>query len=283
MGEKITISQFFQAKKAKKKFTAVSCYDFTSAALCDRAGVEMLLVGDSAAQFMLGHTSTLPAGMDFMVTITKAVARAAKKSLVVADMPFMSYQPSIGDALKNASAFMTRGAAELIKVEVSEPCIDTVKALSDAGVPVMAHLGIRPQTIARTGSYTAQGTTAENAHSLIILAQKMIHAGAVFLLLEGTARETAAIITENSPVPVLSCGSGPDCDGQVLVLPDIIGLTDGKKPKFSQSFADLGPRITQAVDEYARQVRQGKYPDDDHSYHIKTGELQKLKKMLQKS
>ncbi len=283
MGEKITISQFFQAKKARKKFSAVSCYDFTSAALCEQAGAEMLLVGDSAAQFMLGHASTLPVSMDFMITITKAVARASKKSLVVADMPFMSYQTSASDALKNAAAFMTQGGAELVKVEVSEPYIDTVKALSDAGIPVMAHLGIRPQTIARTGTYTAQGTTAENAHSLIILAEKMIQAGAVFLLLEGTARETAALITENSSVPVLSCGSGPDCDGQVLVLPDIIGLTAGKKPKFSQSFAGIGPQITRAVDEYVQQVRQGKYPDDDHSYHIKTGELQKLKKMLETS
>jgi 3-methyl-2-oxobutanoate hydroxymethyltransferase len=280
MTEKITNSDLLSLKKTKNKISAISCYDYTTAKLVSQGGVEMILVGDSAAQIMLGHNSTLPATMDFMVAITAAVRRGAPNVCLVADMPFMSYQASISDAVRNAGRFLAEAGCDMIKIEAAAPQLDVIKAVSDADMAVMAHIGIRPQSIAKLGRLKAEGTTAQLAIELVSLADKMVKAGASTLLLEGTAREIAAIITQRVPVPVISCGSGPDCDGQILIISDVLGLCPEKGPKFAKNYAKLAPEIVNAVKKYSEQVKSADFPDDDHCYHIKPGELEKLKQIL---
>ena len=276
MDKKITISDLVEAKQQGRKFAAVSCYDYTTAALVAATSVEMILVGDSAAQVILGFDSTLGVTMDFMVAITSAVGRAAPNVLLVADMPFLSYQPSTETAIKNAGRFMAQAGVALVKIEATAAQIETIKAVSDAGIPTMPHIGIRPQT----GKLKAQGGTSASAIELIYLADKMFQAGASMLLLEGTTREVAKIITERLPIPIVSCGSGPDCDGQILIIPDILGQTAGPTPKFSKSYANLAQAATDAVKAYANEVTAGKFPDDKHCYHIKPGQMGELQKML---
>ncbi|MEN6308537.1 MAG: 3-methyl-2-oxobutanoate hydroxymethyltransferase [Anaerohalosphaeraceae bacterium] len=279
MKERITIMDFMAAKRQQKRFSAVSCYDYATARLVAAAGVEMILVGDSVAQMMLGHDSTLPVTMDFMVTLTEAVRRAAPQTYLVADMPFLSYQTCIADAVGNAGRFIQEAGAQIVKLEVKRSQLDIVRAVSDADIPVMAHLGIRPQSSVMKGALRAEGTTAEQAYELITLADEMVRAGASMILLEGTVREVAAMVTERVPVPVVSCGSGPDCDGQILIIHDILGLSE-QPPKFARAFASLAPTMSKALEKYARQVAAGRFPDDAHSYHIKPGQLDILKTML---
>ena len=273
---KVTISTLCQAKAEGRKFTAVSCYDYTSAKLVAAAGVEVLLIGDSAAQFMLGFDSTLPVTMDFMAAITAAVKRAAPDRLIVADLPYKSCKAGTERMIKDSQRFRKESDVDIVKIEASAKQFDEIKAVVDTGIPVMPHLGIRPQT----GQYKAEATTADAAAELIEIAERMCNAGASMLLLEGTAREIAKIITQRLPVPVIGCGSGPDCDGQVLVLPDILNLTQGPMPKFSKSYADIGKVCIEAISLYAKEVKQGLYPDDAHSYHMKAGEFEKLERLI---
>ncbi len=280
MGEKITIANLLQAKHENRKVTAISCYDYTTAKLVAQTGIEMILVGDSAAQAMLGYDSTLPATMDFMVAITAAVRRAAPEKFLVADMPFLSYQLGVAEAVKNAGRFVVEAGVSMIKIEASEPYLDVIKAVSDAGMAVMAHIGIRPQMISKIGQFKAEATTAEMAVELINLAEQMVYNGAGCLLLEGTAAEVSKIITARFDVPVISCGAGLCCDGQILIAPDILGLTEGAKPKFAKGYAQLGAEIIEAFNAYNDEIKTGKFPDDAHSYHMKKGELEQLEKML---
>jgi 3-methyl-2-oxobutanoate hydroxymethyltransferase len=280
MSEAITVAHLLEYKRSGRKVAAVSCYDYTTARLVSATEVQMILVGDSAAQLVLGYDSTLPATMDFMVAITAAVRRGAPSVCLVADMPFLSYQVGIADAVRNAGRFAAEAGVQMIKIEASSVYLDVVKAISDAGMAVMAHIGIRPQSIGKIGKFKAEATTAEVALELVTLADKMVAAGAVALLLEGTAAEVARIITQRSEVPVIGCGSGPDCDGQILVAPDILGLTQGSRPKFAKCFANLTEPTITAFAEYAKQVGSGQYPDSDHSYHIKPGELDRLTQLL---
>ncbi|MHC5075765.1 MAG: 3-methyl-2-oxobutanoate hydroxymethyltransferase [Planctomycetota bacterium] len=277
---RITITDLIQAKQAGSKISAISCYDYTTAALVAQTPVQMILVGDSAAQLMLGFDSTLPAKMDFMVTITAAVRRGAPDIYLVADMPFLSYQIGLKEALINAGRFITEAGAQMVKIEADKTHLDMISALSNAGIAVMAHIGIRPQSITKIGRFKAEATTAQMALELIALAEKMVQAGASSLLLEGTAAEVSKIIAENSEVPVISCGSGPDCDGQILIAPDILGLSQGKTPKFVKAYGDLAQRTIEAIQKYSSEIEKGKFPDTEHSYHMKPGELDKLKEML---
>jgi 3-methyl-2-oxobutanoate hydroxymethyltransferase len=281
MSQRITISDIQQIKTKGHRFAAVSCYDYTIAQFVAEAGVEMILVGDSAAQVVLGYDSTLPAAMDFMVTLTEAVRRGAPQACLAADMPFLSYQTSIADAVRNAGRFVQQAGAQIVKMEIKRSQLDIVKAVSDADIPVMAHLGIRPQSV-QMGKLKVKGAAAQEAYEMLMLAHDAVRAGASMLLLEGTARETAAMITRQISVPVLSCGSGPDCDGQILIIHDILGLSQ-QPPKFAKAFAKLTPAILAAVKKYAGQVRSRRFPDDKHSYHIQPGQLELLKKMSAQS
>jgi 3-methyl-2-oxobutanoate hydroxymethyltransferase len=281
--DRITIGDLLEYKRSGRRFAAVSCYDYTTARLVASAGVEMILVGDSAAQALLGYDSTLPVTMDFMVTLTEGVRRGAPNVCLVADMPFLSYQTSIADAVRNAGRFVQQAGAQVIKIEATAAHLDVVRAVSDADMAVMAHIGIRPQSITKLGRLRAEGTTADVAWELVDLARKMVQAGASSLLLEGTAREVARIVTAESPVPVISCGSGPDCDGQILIINDLLGLSEGKLPKFSKAFGQMAEPITAAIVSYAQQVRTGVFPDDAHCYHIRSGELEKLEAIVSAS
>ncbi len=279
MGKKITIYELLEAKQAGRKITAVSCYDYTTACLAVRAGVEMILVGDSAAQVVLGYDSTLPATMDFMVELTAGVRRASSEFCLVADMPFLSYHTGIKDAVLNAGRFVSYAGAQIVKIETTAAHLDVIKAVSDAGIAVMAHIGIRPQSITKLGRLKAEGTTAELAYELIELSKAVVAAGAGAVLLEGTAREVSAMITKELAVPVIGCGSGPDCDGQILVITDLLGLSQTAAPKFARSYARLSEQVVDALSGYAREVREGVFPGDEQCYHIKPGQMDRLLQM----
>jgi 3-methyl-2-oxobutanoate hydroxymethyltransferase len=280
MGNKVTTADLLAAKRDNRRLVAISCYDYTTARLAGQADVQMILVGDSAAQVILGFDSTLQATMDFMVTITAAVRRGAPNVCLVADMPFLSYHLGVTEAVKNAGRFVTEAGAQLIKIEAAEPQLDVIKAVSDAGMAVMAHIGIRPQTIGRLGRFKAEATTAEMALELIEVADQMVRAGAVSLLIEGAAAEVAEIITKRSEVPVIGCGSGPGCDGQILIVHDILGLTQDPAPKFAKSYGNLAEATVDAFTRYAKEIQQGAFPDKDHSYHMKSGEFDRLEQLL---
>jgi 3-methyl-2-oxobutanoate hydroxymethyltransferase len=280
MDSRITIADLIAAKQQNRKFAAISCYDYTTAKLISQTSVQMILAGDSAAQVMLGFDTTLPATMDFMVTITAAVRRGAPNVFLVADMPFLSYQLGITEAIKNAGRFVSEAGAQMVKIEATSHYLDVVKAVSEAGIAVMAHIGIRPQSISKIGRFKAEATTAEMAAELISLADQMMNNGASSLLIEGSAAEVAAIITRRYEVPVISCGSGPDCDGQILIAPDILGLTQGPSPKFAKNYDNLAESTIKAFKAYAEDVENSRFPDNGHSYHMKSGELERLQKLL---
>ena len=280
MVTKITIGNILAAKQQNKKIAAVSCYDCLTAKFAEQAGIEMIIVGDSAAQVVLGYDSTLPATMDFMAAITAGVRRGAQNAFVVADMPFLSYQADINEAVKNAGRFVAEAGASMVKIEATRAYLDVIKRVSEAGIAVMAHIGIRPQSINKLGKLRAEGTNAQMAADLVSLAKEMVYAGASMLLLEGVAQEAAGIITKSVNVPVIGCGSGAECDGQVLIAPDILGLTQGVTPKFAKSYTNLAEGIQNAFMEYAKEIKEGKFPDSEHSYHMKAGELDCLKRLL---
>jgi 3-methyl-2-oxobutanoate hydroxymethyltransferase len=218
--------------------------------------------------------------MDFMVAITVAVRRGAPNVCLVADMPFLSYHTGVTDAVKNAGRFAVEAGAQVIKIEAGSAYLDTIKAVSDAGMAVMAHIGIRPQSIGKVGKFKAEATTAQMGLELISLAEQMVNSGASLLLIEGAAAEVAEIITQRSKVPVIGCGSGPGCDGQILIAPDILGLTLGPSPRFAKSYGNLADAALEAFKKYSSEIRAGQFPDKEHSYHIKAGEINRLKRLL---
>jgi 3-methyl-2-oxobutanoate hydroxymethyltransferase len=280
MKTKITIADLLDAKKNNQKIAAISCYDYTTARLISQTDVQMILVGDSAAQVVLGFDSTLPATMDFMVAITSAVRRGAPNIFLVADMPFLSYQLGVAEALKNAGRFIVEAGVQMVKIEATGAYLDVIKAVSDAGIAVMAHIGIRPQSISKIGRFKAEATTATMAAELLSLAEQMVAHGAASLLIEGAAEEVAEIITNRCEVPVIGIGSGKGCDGQILIAPDILGLTQGPAPKFAKSYGNLAKQTIEAFNAYTKEVQSSQYPDAEHSYHMKSGELEKLQKLL---
>jgi 3-methyl-2-oxobutanoate hydroxymethyltransferase len=280
METKVTLTDLLLAKRQGHRIVAVSCYDYTTAKLISQTDVQMILVGDSAAQVMLGFDSTLPATMDFMVAITAAVRRGAPNLYLVADMPFLSYQIGKADAVKNAGRFVIEAGAQMVKLEVNAAYLDIIKAICDAGIAVMAHIGIRPQSISKIGRFKAEATTAEMAMEIIILAEQMVAAGADLLLFEGIAAEVAEIITRRCGVPVIGCGSGPVCDGQILIAHDILGLTQGPCPKFAKSYGNIAQNTIDAFTAYSKEVQSNQFPDHQHSYHMKAGELEKLQQMI---
>lgn len=280
MTSRVTIADLLKAKRERRPIAAVACYDYTTARLVSHTPVEMILAGDSAAQMMLGYDSTLPVTMEYMVMITAAVRRGAPGVYLIADMPFLSYHVTVPDAIRNAGRFLTDAGAQMVKMEVTEAHVGTVKAVNDAGIATMAHIGIRPQRISTVGRLRAEATTAEVAVQLISLAARLVDAGASALLIEGAAAEVAQVITERSPVPVIGCGSGAGCDGQVLIAPDILGLTEAEAPRFAKAYAELSGASVDAFQRYADEVKTGRYPDADHSYHMKTGEMDRLTRLL---
>ncbi|MEM3012073.1 MAG: 3-methyl-2-oxobutanoate hydroxymethyltransferase, partial [Candidatus Hadarchaeales archaeon] len=254
----------------------LTAYDYPSARLLDEAGVEVILVGDSVGNVLLGYPSTLPVTMEEMLHHTRAVARGVKRALVVGDMPFLSYQPSDSEGVLNAGRFIKAGA-EAVKVEGGTPVMGRIKAMLDAGIPVMGHLGLTPQWIHQFGGYRVRAKTADAARVLLREAKELEKLGVFSLVLEGIPWQVAKLITENLEIPTIGIGAGPYCDGQVLVLHDMLGIS-GRVPKFVKKYANLGEEMRKAVLEFMREVKEGKFPTMEFSYEMPREEAEKLEK-----
>ena len=274
--KKVTITTLYKKKQTGEKIVMLSSTDAVFSALQVQANVDILLAGDSAVTTVLGQDSTLPVTMDWMTEMAAAIHRGAPDVYLIGDMPFMSYQASVCEAIHNAGRFMSESGCDGVKIECDRRQINTVRAVSDAGIPVMAHLGLLPQSAASLGGYRTQARTAEAAAKLIEDAKVLREAGAAFLLLESVPPEPARIITAQSDIPVIGCGAGPYVDGQVMIMHDVLGLTLGKKPSFAKAYGQLAELAKAAFAEYVKDVRQGKYPAPEHCYSMADGEREKL-------
>lgn len=247
----------------------VTAYDYTSALLADRAGIPMILVGDSMAQTMLGFEDTLPVTVDDMVRHTAAVVRGTRRAFVVADMPFMSYQASTADALRNAGRLLKEGGAQAVKLEGGAVVVDTVKAMVAAGIAVMGHLGLTPQSVHQLGGYGVQGRTVEAARTLIEEARALEKAGAFAIVLELVPAELAREVTDALDIPTIGIGAGPGCDGQVQVWHDLLGLSLDFTPRHASKYAEVGTTMLDALERWAEDVRQGRFPTEAQTSHVR--------------
>jgi 3-methyl-2-oxobutanoate hydroxymethyltransferase len=271
---KLPLTDLADMKRRRERIVMVTAYDYPSGRLADAAGVDIVLVGDSAAMTVLGHESTTPATMDEMIMLTRAAARGAKRPLVVADMPFGSFQVSDEAAVTNAVRFVKEAGADAVKLEGAGPMVSRALALVGAGIPVMGHLGLTPQSAIMLGGFKAQGRTASKANQLLDDAKTLEQAGCFAVVLEAVPAPVAARITEELTVPTIGIGSGRDCDGQVLVYHDLLGLYQGKAPRFVKRYAELAPEIQGALERFAADVRSGAFPGEEHTYSIPEGELE---------
>jgi 3-methyl-2-oxobutanoate hydroxymethyltransferase len=262
-------------KAAGKKISVVTAYDYSLATLCDRAGIDILLVGDSAGMVVLGFENTIPVTMTHMQIFTEAVSRARENALVVGDLPFMSYQAKVSDAIKNSGKLIKSGA-DAVKLEGGIEMVDTVRALVEKGIPVMGHIGLQPQTTMLSQGYRVQGKTAETAEKLIESAKALEEAGVFSIALEMVTSEVAKMISESISVPTIGIGSGKGCDGQVLVIHDMLGMYDKLKPKFVKKYLSLSKEITKAVEQYRKDIETGRFPTKEHSFFMDKAELNRL-------
>ena len=266
-------------KVAGKKISVVTAYDYSLALLCDRAGVDVLLVGDSAGMVVLGYDNTIPVTMTQMQIFTEAVSRARENALVVGDLPFMSYQANVSDAIKNSGKLIKAGA-DAVKLEGGIEMVDTVRAIVETGIPVMGHIGLQPQTTMLSQGYRVQGKTKESAKKLIESAKALEEAGVFSITLEMVTSEVAKIISESVSVPTIGIGSGKNCDGQVLVIHDMLGMYDKLKPKFVKRYLSLSKEITKAVELYKKDVESGRFPGKENSFFMEKTELDALREEI---
>ena len=265
MRKKMTIPEIMQMKQEGRKVTVLTAYDYPTARLVDEGGVDAILVGDSAGVVFSGYENTLPVTMDEMLYHVKAVTRARPKALVVADMPFMACQCGEVEALKNCGRMLQEGGAEAVKIEGGTNMVAIIRAVTEMDIPVMAHVGLTPQSVHRMGGYRVQGRK-DQAERIIEDALAVQAAGAFAVVLEGIPSKLAARITEQLAIPTIGIGAGPACDGQVLVIHDILGLCEKYSPKFVKRYADLSPIITEATRQYVSEVKAGIFPDEEHSF-----------------
>jgi 3-methyl-2-oxobutanoate hydroxymethyltransferase len=263
---KITLPSLAEMKRQGKPISALTAYDYPTARLVDEAGIDLILVGDSLAMVVLGHENTLAVTMNEMLHHTRAVRRAVRRAVVVADMPFGSYHGTVAEGLANAIRFVKEAGAEAIKIE--GPRIDLVRALTEAEIPVVGHLGLTPQSVNRMGGFRVQGRSAKAVLQLKSDALALAEAGAGVIVLEGVPREAAAAITAALPIPTIGIGAGPDCDGQILVLHDLVNLTFAPPAKFIRRYGDAGTLIRSAIEHYRKDVEQRAFPSDAESYHL---------------
>lgn len=262
---RITLGALRKAKREGKRFASLTAYDASFAALVEEAGVDLILVGDSLGMVIQGHRSTIPVSVDDIIYHTTMVARGTSRALLMADMPFMSFR-NPEQALKNAARLMQEGGAQLVKLEGTGAQAETIHALSAQGVPVCAHIGLRPQAVNKAGGYKIQGRDPESAKALLHDAQALVEAGAELLLLECVPAAVAKSITQQSAVPVIGIGAGADCDGQILVLYDILGITPGRRPSFSHDFLQQAGTIPAALRAYVEAVTCGSFPGPEHTF-----------------
>lgn len=274
-----SVYDIIKMKKERKKISVITSYDYTLASLCDKAGLDILLVGDSAGMVMLGYESTIPVTMDQMSLFTEAVSRARNNSLVVADLPFMSYQTNIDDAIRNSGKLIKSGA-DAVKLEGGSEMAKTVKAITDIGIPVMGHIGLQPQTTMLFQGYKVQGKTRDSALKLIEDAKKLEDSGVFSIVLEMVSHEVAKIISEKVSVPTIGIGSGSDCDGQVLVIQDLLGMYEKIKPKFAKQYMNLSEDIVKAVENYKNEIESGIFPSQVNWFSMDENELKILREEI---
>jgi 3-methyl-2-oxobutanoate hydroxymethyltransferase len=270
---KLPLPELAEMKRRGERIVMITAYDAPSGRIADAAGVDLILVGDSAAMVVLGHDSTVPTTVDEMLMLTRAVTRGARRPLVVADLPFGSYQVSDEQAVEAGIRFVKEASADAIKLEGAGTMLPRVRALTGAGIPVMGHLGLTPQTATMLGGFKAQGRSAAKAVQLYDDALALQAAGCFSIVLEAVPSPVAARITEALDIPTIGIGAGPDCDGQVLVWHDLLGLYDGHAPRFVKQYAELAPIIGAAVEQYANEVRTGAFPEEKHTYSMTEKEL----------
>src|SRR5690349_23459564 len=249
------------------RITCLTAYDYPTARLLDEAGVEVILVGDSVGMVVLGYDSTIPVTLDEMLHHTRAVRRGTRNALVVTDMPYGTYHADIAESVRNAVRLVKEAGAEAVKIEGGERRLELIARLTEAEIPVMGHVGLTPQSVNALGGYRVQGKTPDAAEQLIRDARAVEASGAFAVVLEAVPRELAARITRGLRIPTIGIGAGPDCDGQILVVHDLLGLTFGQTPKFARQYASVGEIISKAVREYCNDVREGGFPSDAESYH----------------
>ncbi len=273
---RVSINDIKDMKSKKEKIVMLTAYDYSTAKLVDEAGIPLILVGDSLGMVMLGYESTIPVTMDEMIHHTKAVARGAKQSLVIGDMPFMTYHTNISDALRNAARFIQEGGAQTVKLEGGVTVAETVKRIVDCGIPVMGHIGLTPQSIHQLGGHKVQGKTPEAAERLLRDAQALEQAGAFAVVLELVPAPLSKLITRKIGIPTIGIGAGPDCDGQVQVISDLLGLFSDFVPKHAKQYAKLADEIKTALADYVKEVKTGKFPTAEYSSTIDESLLEEL-------
>ena len=278
MKEKVTTIALREMKERGERITMLAAYDYPMARAIDEAGIDVILVGDSLGNVILGYENTLAVTMEEMLHHTRAVTRAAKRALTVGDMPFMSYQASAEDAVRNAGLFLKKGGAEAVKIEGGRSVLDKIEAIIGAGIPVMGHLGLTPQWIHQFGGYKVLGKTERAARAILEDAKKLERAGIFSLVLECMPWQLARLITEKIEVPTIGIGAGPYCDGQVLVLHDLLGLSLQRVPKFVKQYVKLNDLIMKALTDFKLEVKGGKFPNLEHSYEMPRDEMRKLLK-----
>ena len=265
---KNTVSTLLKQKQSGDKITMLTAYDYTTARIFDECGVNAILIGDSLGMVMLGYENTLPVTMEDMIHHTAAVARGAENAFIVADMPFMSYQVSVQEAVINAGRLIKEGGANAVKLEGGAEVCEQIKAIVNASIPVVAHLGLTPQSVNAFGGFKVQGKSLDKARKLIDDALKIQEAGACAVVLEGIPATVADIITKKLFIPTIGIGAGNGCDGQVLVYQDMLGLTTGHTPKFVKRFAEAGAVMRQGVSDYISETKAGSFPAQEHTYAI---------------
>ena len=276
MTKRVTVPDIVAAK-GKRKLTEMTAYDYPTALWVDQSGIDMILVGDSLAMVVLGHEDTLSITMDEMIHHTRAVARTAQHALVIGDLPFLSYQVSVEQAVLNAGRFIKEARAQSRETRRGRRVVPQIKAIVEAQIPVQGHLGLTPQSSAAFGGFKVQGKTAEAAKELIEDAQALTEAGCFSIVLEGIPAPIAAMVTEAIPIPTIGIGAGPDCDGQVLVIHDLLGLFERFTPKFVKQYAKLAGPVREALAAFREEVEKGIFPGPEHSFAIDGQEVAKLK------
>lgn len=266
MRAKVTKKTILDMRQKGQRIVALTAYDYLTAKIADDSGVDMILVGDSLGMVMLGFDNTLPVTMEEMVHHTKAVSRARPRAFLVADLPFMSYQAGLDDAVRNAGRLVKEGNAEGVKLEGGSRYVPVIEAIVHASIPVVGHLGLTPQSLHQFGGYKVQGKDSESAERMVADAVALEQAGCFSIVLEGIPWRLAKRITEAVKIPTIGIGAGPHCSGQILVLHDLLGITEGQLPRFVKKYEEIGRRMRDAISRYAQEVREGIFPDLDHSY-----------------
>ena len=279
--KKISVLDIISMKQRKEKVSVLTAYDYATALICDKAGVDILLVGDSGGMVMLGYSNTTLVSMEEMMLFCKAVSRATKRAMIIADMPFGSYQSNVSDAIKNAIQFIKAGC-DAVKLEGGIEVVETIRAIVNAGIPVMGHIGLKPQTCSLWEGYKLQGKTKNSALKIISDAKSLEKAGVFSIVMELVVSEVTEIVSKNISVPIIGIGSGSSCDGQVLVVHDMLGIYEDIRPKFVKRYGEFSKLIQAAISQYTTDVKSSKFPEEQNIFHMSSKEFKELNKILKK-